>query len=122
MFVSGSDGVDTTSVDVTKFPTTSYPTTTTTAYPADSFTVDRHDISMKVGQSYTLGILNYPMDAGIPLSAIHWKSSNEAVATIAEDGTISALGGGTATITGTILGNTESENLVQEIIVRVKRN
>jgi len=121
-FVSGSDGVATTSVDVTKFPTTSYPTTTTTAYPADSFTIDQHDISMKVGQTYTLGILIYPVDAGVPLSAIHWESSNEAVATIAQDGTISAVGRGTATITGTILGNTEAENLVQEVIVRVKRN
>ncbi len=120
-YISGSDGVDTTSVDVTEFPTTTYPTTTTTAYPAESFTLDRSDITLKVGQSYTLGILIYPLDAGIPLEAIHWESSNESVATIAQDGTITAVGGGNAVITATILGNSESENLVQKVTVRAKR-
>ena len=120
-YVSGSDGVDTTSVDVTRFPTTTYPTTTTTAYPAESFTVDQKDITLKVGQEYTFGVIIYPIDAGIPPEAIHWKSSNPDVATVDDAGTVRAVSRGNATITATILGNTESANLVQTIEVRVKR-
>jgi len=121
-FVSGSDGADTTSVDITEHPTTTYPTTTTTAYPAESFTIDNHEFTLKVGQTYTFGVIIYPLDAGVPLSAVHWESSDTNVATVDEMGTVTAVGRGSCTITATILGNTEDANLVQTAKVYVKRS
>jgi len=119
-FVSGSDGVMTTSK--TEFPTTSYPTTTTTAYPAESFTIDNKEFTLKVGQTYKFGVIIYPLDANIPPEAVHWTSSNPDVATVSEDGTVTAVGRGVTTITATILGDTEAANLVQEAKVHVRRS
>lgn len=121
-YVSDSDGVATTSVDVTEFPTTTYPTTTTTAYPAESFTIDNKEFTLKVGQEYTFGVIIYPLDAGIPLSAVHWESSDPNVATVSDTGTVTAVGRGSCTITATILGNTEDANLVQTAKVHVRRS
>lgn len=118
-FLSDSDGVATTSK--TEYPTTSYPTTTTTAYPAESFTIDNKDFTLKVGQTYTFGVVIYPLEAAIPKEAVHWESDNPDVVTVSDDGTITAVSRGSATITATILGNTEEENLVQTAKVYVRR-
>ena len=117
-YVSGSDGVATTSR--TEFPTTSYPTTTTTAYPAESFTIDNHEFTLKVGGTYTFGVVIFPLEANIPKEAIHWTSSDPEIASVSEDGIVTAHKRGKVTITATILGNTEAENLIQTATVYVK--
>jgi len=120
-FVSDSDGQDTTSVDITEHPTTSYPTTTTTAYPAESFTIDNKEFTLKVGQTYQFGTIIYPLEANIPKEAIHWESSDPGVATVDSTGLVTAVGRGSVTITATILGNTEEQNLIQTAKVYVRR-
>lgn len=120
-FVSGSD-MDTTAIDITEHPTTTYPTTTTTAYPAESFTIDNKEFTLKVGQQYTFGVVIYPIEAGIPKEAIHWESSDPAVATVSSDGVVTAVSRGSVTITATILGNTEEENIIQTAKVYVRRS
>lgn len=119
-YVSGSDGT-TTSVDITKFPTTSYPTTTTTAYPADSFTIGQPEFTIRVGETYRFGVQINPVSANIPREAVHWSSSKPDVASVDDDGNLVGLSYGKTIITATIYGNTPENNLVETVTVYIKR-
>lgn len=105
----------------TKYPTTTYPTTTTAPYLIDSFTLSQTDFTMKVGKTYKLGVSIYPEELDVPMEAIHWRSSNEKVATVSDDGTITAISPGHAIISATIYGLTEEDNQTEDCTVRVRR-
>lgn len=57
-------------------------------------------LSMKVGDTFKL-------DAGT--NTVNWSSSNVAVAAVGNDGTVAAIGEGTATITATVAGSNTSD-------------
>lgn len=58
--------------------------------------LDRSELALSLGDSYTLQATVHPADADN--KAITWSSSDESVATV-ENGTVKAMGAGTATIT-----------------------
>ena len=58
--------------------------------------LDQSELALSLGDSYTLKATVHPNDADN--KAISWSSSDESVATV-EDGTVKAIGPGTATIT-----------------------
>ena len=58
--------------------------------------LDQSELALSLGDSYTLKATVHPNDADN--KAISWSSSDESVATV-EDGTVKAIGAGTATIT-----------------------
>ncbi len=66
--------------------------------PATGIALDKKNLDMAKGQTEKLTATLTPADAN---STITWKSSNEAVATVANDGTVTAVSGGKATITAT---------------------
>lgn len=71
---------------------------------------------LKVGATSKPAVSVTPADADDAeaiLAAVTWKSSDEAIATVAADGTITAVAAGTATITAT------SGAFVAEITVTV---
>ncbi len=61
-----------------------------------SVELDQSELALSLGDSYTLKATVHPNDADN--KAISWSSSDESVATV-EDGTVKAIGAGTATIT-----------------------
>lgn len=69
--------------------------------PATGIALDKKNLDMAKGQTEKLTATLTPADAN---STITWKSSNEAVATVANDGTVTAVSGGKATITATAGG------------------
>lgn len=120
--VSGSDASGTTAqTSRTDHPTTTYPTSTTAPYPVESFTIYPRDFTLVEGKTHTLTVTVYPEELDLPHDAIHWKSSNEAVATVDEYGTITAVSRGKAVISATILGASEDDNQVEECTVYVKK-
>jgi len=73
--------------------------------------LNRADFTLKnVGDSFRLEVENLPEGA-----AVTWAISDESVATIAEDGTVTAVAAGTATVTAVI----EGSDAVFACIVRV---
>lgn len=69
--------------------------------PATGIALDKKNLDMAKGQTEKLTATLTPADAN---STITWKSSNEAVATVANDGTVTAVSGGKTTITATAGG------------------
>ncbi len=69
--------------------------------PATGIALDKKNLDMAKGQTEKLTATLTPADAN---SAVTWKSSNEAVATVTNDGTVTAVSGGKATITATAGG------------------
>ncbi len=68
--------------------------------PAPSgVSLDPTELSLFVGDSATLKATVAPTDAGE--QSVTWKSDNESIATVAADGTVTAVAPGTATITVT---------------------
>lgn len=60
--------------------------------------------SIKVGDTRNITITTVPEDAddsSAVIAAITWESSDESVATVNSDGTITAVSAGTATVTAT---------------------
>ena len=62
-----------------------------------SVTVSKAFVEMEVGQTYQLGAQVQPADATDP--TVYWKTDNPSVATVAEDGLVTAVGAGEAIIT-----------------------
>lgn len=60
--------------------------------------------SIKVGDTRNITITTVPVDAddsATIIAGVTWKSSDESVATVTADGTITAVTAGTATVTAT---------------------
>lgn len=76
---------------------TTAPTTSGVTYVIDSIDLDKTDFTLLVGQSYKLKADVFPVDT--PASAIMWKSSKESVATVDENGKVTAHKAGSAEIT-----------------------
>ncbi len=69
--------------------------TVTVTKPADSISINPHSLSLTVGERDSLGVVHSE-------GTVVWTSSNEAVATVSQDGVVTAVAGGTATITATL--------------------
>ena len=61
--------------------------------PVQSLTLNKSELAMKYGDSYTLIALVKPSDA-----FLNWSSTNTSVATVTQGGLVKAIGNGTATI------------------------
>jgi trimeric autotransporter adhesin len=90
--------------------------------PVASVTVDPPSLTLNPGLS--AGLTATPRDAhGNPLSgrAVTWTTDNSAVATVSADGTVTAVGLGTATITATCEGHsgTATVQVVPAPVARV---
>ena len=68
-------------------------------YPVESVSVDKETLEIVEGDTAALTATVAPENATD--KTVTWKSSDEAVATVAEDGTVTAVAPGTATITVT---------------------
>lgn len=71
----------------------------------ESMDMSKSSMTMKPGATGTLSVAVSPEDADI--SGMTWTSTNEAVATVDQEGNVTAVADGTATITATI-GNTSA--------------
>lgn len=72
-----------------------------TVTPAiDSLSMSKSSVTLKPGASNTLSVSVSPEDADI--SGLTWTSSDEAVATVDQEGNVTAVADGNATITATI--------------------
>ena len=69
--------------------------------PVTGVSLDESSITLDVGGSQTLTATVTPEDA--TNKKVRWASDNEAVATVSEDGVVTAVAGGTAVITVTTL-------------------
>ena len=67
--------------------------------PVTGVSLDESSITLDVGGSKTLAATVTPEDA--TNKKVRWSSDNEAVATVSEDGVVTAVAGGTAVITAT---------------------
>ena len=65
--------------------------------PMTSLALSQTDVTLSVGDSVTLNATHEPADASA--TDVAWSSSNEAVATVSQDGTVTAVGAGDATAT-----------------------
>lgn len=74
---------------------------TVTGIPAESVTLDIHEISLNAGETCVLTATVMPDDADD--KSVTWTSSNESVATVT-DGTVTAIAAGTAEITASCSG------------------
>lgn len=74
---------------------------TVTGIPAESVTLDIHEISLNAGETCVLTATVMPEDADD--KSVTWSSSNENVATVT-DGTVTAMAAGTAEITASCHG------------------
>ena len=74
-------------------------TVTSKAVAVTGVTLNKSKISITVGETFKLEPTISPSNA--TNKEVEWKSSNTAVATVAEDGTVTAVKAGTATITCT---------------------
>ena len=102
----------------TQYPTTTYPTSTTAPIMIESMTLQpESEFTIRVGDTYKMGILLMPEDTD--LSVVVWTSSDEKVATVDENGVITAVGRGSATIKATV-GDPDNGGLYEEVLVRVK--
>lgn len=72
----------------------------------ESLDISKSSITMKPGATNTLSVTVSPEDANI--SGMTWTSSDEAVATVDQEGNVTAVADGTATITATIGETTAS--------------
>ena len=67
------------------------------AVPMTSLALSQTDATLSVGDSVMLNATHEPADASV--TDVAWSSSNEAVATVSQDGTVTAVGAGDATVT-----------------------
>lgn len=103
--VSFSDGTnESDKVDVPAF------TVKTTTVAVTGVTMSQKTASMKVGDSKQVTGTVAPANATD--KAVTYASDNEAIATVAEDGTITAVAEGTANITGTTHDGAKTDKCV----------
>lgn len=88
--------------------------TVTVLQPAASITLNYDSITVKKNTVFYLSAQILPTDAYD--KTVIWSSSDEALATVSEDGTVTALGVGVVTITATSVDNPD---LVAECIVTI---
>ena len=69
-----------------------------TTIPATDITPGKDTLNLNVGDTYPL---TYTLEPTNSTDAVTWASSDESVATVASDGTVTAIGSGIATITAT---------------------
>ncbi len=69
-------------------------------HPVSSVTVDRNTLELQVGETYQLEAVILPLEAAM-YNSVSWASSDEAVATVSSDGTVTAVYTGSCTITAT---------------------
>lgn len=74
-------------------------TTDTTLTQPTGISFDKSSLTLKAGESVTLTATTTPVS--IPSNALMWTTSNQSVATVDANGTVTATGIGTATITAT---------------------
>jgi hypothetical protein len=77
----------------------------TTTVPADSVKINESDLTMKIGENHPVNFTVLPAGA---TSKPVWSSSDPAVATVDQSGKITAAGEGTATITVTVDGKSDT--------------
>ena len=65
----------------------------------ESVTLNKSDISLTVGDTYSSFTVTILPTEGIYNKTVAWESSNESVATVSADGKVTAVGEGTAVIT-----------------------
>ena len=77
----------------------------TVSVPLESITLtaDKETDGLEAGDTVNLTVHYNPADTTVD-KAVTWTSSNDAVATVDENGVVTAVGGGTATITATVSG------------------
>lgn len=80
-------------------------TVVTNQVSVSSIYLDHTSIGLKKGSSQQLIATVLPISATI--KSVEWSSSNPAVATVSQDGTVVAVGKGTAVITATSVANRE---------------
>ena len=71
----------------------------TAAAQVESVVLDKTALNLTAGQTETLTAIVYPLHAAD--RTVTWKSGNEAIATVNADGRVTAVAGGTVTITAT---------------------
>lgn len=77
-------------------------------YKALSMTLDKEFITAETGETVQL---NAVIPSGVQVSTITWKSSNQSVATVTDEGLVSMVGSGMAAITASATVNVEAEQL-----------
>lgn len=79
--------------------------------PLKGISLDKSDITLKKGKTEKLSVIYQPEDADVP-GSVSWTSSQPDVASVSENGTVTALKDGTATITATV-GNFQASCIVR---------
>ena len=64
-------------------------------FPVSSLTLDETELLIEEGETYTLSVTVSPSDAD---QAVHWKSDDESIATVGDEGKITAVSLGTTII------------------------
>ncbi len=77
-------------------------------YKALSMTLDKEFITAETGETVQL---NAVIPSGVQVSTITWKSSNQSVATVTDEGLVSMVGSGMAVIMASATANVEAEQL-----------
>ncbi len=75
--------------------------TVTVTVELDSISVEQKTLELSVGESSSLTTVLDPLDATEPLPTLIWSSSNPDVATVDQNGKVTAVGAGTTVITFT---------------------
>ena len=75
--------------------------------PVTAVTLDKSQLEMKIGDEESLVAALTPED--VTNMKVQWSSSNEAVATVTDDGTVTAIGVGEAIITVTTLDGNKTD-------------
>lgn len=88
--------------------------TITIKVPTTGITLDSTSLTLNAGSEQKLNATIEPSDA--TEKAITWTSSNEEIATVAEDGTVTAVGIGNATITATTVDGNHSASCEVEVV------
>ena len=93
--------------------------TTTGIVPVEKVFLNKSELTLAVGQTEQLIATIEPENA--TNKNVSWSSSNEEVATVDEDGTVRAVGAGTATITVTTEDGNKTATCKVTVIVPVER-
>ena len=84
-----------------------------TSREVDQITLDKEDVTLQVGELFTLSAETYPEED----APVEWESSDPAVAVV-RNGKVTAKGAGTAIVTASVNGG----EVTAECIVRVRSN